>query len=127
MTRAEFHCDFELGSVNVGVESGAFRGRSTVTLHEDDVRRLRRFLSALEGFPLQRSTVEITEPGTIFLAAGQSDRVGHLQLLVEVSDRLLMARVAIRLDHAGLELFRLQLGKMLDGELETFDVMQSTT
>ncbi len=127
MTRAEFHCDCDLASIDVRVESGAFRGSTTVTLHEDDVRRLRRFLSDLAAYPLPHSTVEIAEPAAIILVASQSDRVGHLQLLVEVSDRLLMARIAIRLDHAGLELFRLQLGKMLDGELETFEVMQSTT
>ncbi len=127
MTRAEFHCDFDLGFIDVAVESGAFRGCGTVTLHEDDVRRLRGFLSALGGFPLQHSMVEIAGPGIVVLTASQSDRVGHLQLLVQVSDRLSMARIAIALDHAALELFRLQLGKMLDGELETFDVVQSTT
>lgn len=127
VARAQFRADFDLSSVDVRVENDTFCGHGTVVFYEDNVRRLREFASALRPYPLQESTVEISDPGSVVLTASRYDLVGHVALLVQVSAGPCLARIAIRLDHPGLELFSRQLTKMLDGELEAFELVQSVT
>lgn len=127
LPRAEFRYDFDLSSVDVKIESNAFRGCGTITLYNDNVLRLREFVSTLRSYPLQPSAAELSEPGNIVLAVSQHDCVGHLVFSVQVSEGPCMTRIAIRVDYPGLELFSRQLTKLLDGELEAFDLVQSAT
>lgn len=124
---AEFRCDFDLESIEVRIESRSFHGRGTVTLYEDNVRRLQAFISSLDAYPLPRTTVEISEPGNILILASPYDHVGHLSISVQVKDGPCMAQVAIRVDYPGLALFGQHLTKMLDGKLDAFDLVQTTT
>lgn len=127
LARAEFRCDFDLSSIDVRVESDAFCGCGTVTLYENNVHQLRDLAAALRSYPLQHSTAEISDPGNIVMAVSQHDPAGHLVFSVQVSDGPCMTRIAVPVDHSGIDLFRRHLTKMLDGELEAFDLVQSTT
>jgi hypothetical protein len=123
LAHARFIRDFDLGYLTVEISSETFRGIANVQIYLSDMPRIEEFLKEVKVYPLTPCSLVISNQEKLELAARPQGSAGPLTLEIRVEDsNSNMARIGFEMDYPSIERFRTQFRKIINAELEAFEL-----